>query len=131
MSETEDERPVAYASLSKRERIRFFRDNMDMPPFLAKNFVDFIERMSGNAEEVPPYSLTMLWDPDDRIFVVTVPELPGCRTHGATYEEAAANAREAIASWIGAARDLGEALPAPRVERHLLGDDETLTQAVG
>ena len=34
------------------------------------------------------YSMVIEWDDRDDIFVVTVPELPGCRTHGKTYEEA-------------------------------------------
>ncbi len=75
-------------------------------------------------DEVPPYALALVWDPEDRIFVVTVPELPGCMTHGATYEEAAARAREAIASWVGAARDHGDPLPPPRVEWYSLEEDE-------
>ena len=82
------------------------------------------KRGTGAPLAVPPYSVTQVWDPDDQIFVVTVPELPGCRTHGDTYEAAAANAREAIASWVGAAQDLGQPLPAPHVERHLLGAEE-------
>lgn len=64
------------------------------------------------------YSLTMKWDPDDRIYVVTVPELPGCRTHGATMVEAAAKARYAIATWIEAALHWGEEIPPPVEERH-------------
>jgi len=61
------------------------------------------------------YSLIIDWDPDDRIFVVTVPDLPGCRTHGRTYEEAARNAQDAIESWIDAARADGQEPPQPRV----------------
>jgi predicted RNase H-like HicB family nuclease len=60
------------------------------------------------------YSLVIEWDPDDRIYVVTVPELPGCLTHGASYEEAIAQARDAIESWLDAARDAGVAIPQPR-----------------
>jgi predicted RNase H-like HicB family nuclease len=78
---------------------------------------------AATVDAVPPYSLTLAWDPDDRIFVVTVPELPGCRTHGATYEAAAANAREAIALWVEVARDHGDPLPEPLVVRHPLDDD--------
>ncbi len=78
---------------------------------------------AATVDAVPPYSLTLAWDPDDRIFVVTVPELPGCRTHGATYEEAAANAREAIALWVEVARDHGDVVPEPRVVRHPLDED--------
>ena len=97
----------------------------------ARTVVRSLSAKEQRALPVPPYALTMVWDPDDRIFVVTVPELPGCRTHGATYEAAAANAREAIASWVGAAHELGEPLPDPRVARHLLDDEDVLTQAVG
>ena len=34
------------------------------------------------------YSMVIQWDPRDDIYVVTVPELPGCRTHGKTYKKA-------------------------------------------
>ena len=61
------------------------------------------------------YTMVIEWDPEDGIFVVTVPELPGCRTHGRTYEEAVQQAQDAIASWIEAARAEGEPVPAPRV----------------
>lgn len=65
-------------------------------------------------EAIPPYSMVIEWEPLDRIFVVTVPELPGCVTHGSTYEEAVAQAKEAIEGWIDAAREDGDPLPAPR-----------------
>ena len=61
------------------------------------------------------YSLTIDWDPEDEIFVVTVPDLPGCRTHGRTYEEAARNAQDAIDSWIDSARADGQTVPEPPV----------------
>ena len=35
------------------------------------------------------YSMLIQWSDDDRVFVVTLPEFGGCKTHGATYEEAA------------------------------------------
>lgn len=74
--------------------------------------------MSQQRVIVPPYSMRLDWDPDDRIFVVSVPELAGCMTHGATYAEAVRNGEEAIASWLGAAEAFGDPLPAPRVVRH-------------
>jgi predicted RNase H-like HicB family nuclease len=54
------------------------------------------------------------WEPQDRIFVVTVPELHGCVTHGRTYEEAVCQGRDAIEGWVDAARAHGEELPHPR-----------------
>jgi len=41
----------------------------------------------------------------------TVPLLSGCITEGDTWEEAIANAKEAIAGYIGALKDLGKPIP--------------------
>ena len=60
------------------------------------------------------YSMIIEWDDRDDIFVVTVPELPGCRTHGKTYEEAVQQGREAIESWVDFLRDIGEPVPQPK-----------------
>ena len=61
------------------------------------------------------YSMVIQWDPRDNIYVVTVPELPGCRTHGKTYAEAIQNALEVIELWIEDAQAAGEFVPPPRV----------------
>ena len=61
------------------------------------------------------YSMTIQWDNDDQIFVVSVPELPGCMTHGRTYEEALQNAKEAIAGWLEVAKNEGWPIPQPNV----------------
>ena len=61
------------------------------------------------------YSLVIEWDPRSDVFVVTVPELPGCRTHGKTYEEAVKQGQEAIEGWIDAARAWGDPLSPPHL----------------
>lgn len=61
------------------------------------------------------YSMNIQWDEDDHIYVVTVPELPGCQTHGRTYEEAVQQGKDAIDSWIMVAKELGRPIPPPRV----------------
>jgi predicted RNase H-like HicB family nuclease len=61
------------------------------------------------------YSMLIEWSDEDGVFVVTVPELPGCMTHGATYEEAVREGQDAIESWIDAMRAWGREIPAPRV----------------
>jgi len=61
------------------------------------------------------YSMLIQWDKDDRIYVVTVPELPGCMTHGKTYEEAVRQGQDAIASWIEANLAWGRSIPEPRI----------------
>ncbi len=50
--------------------------------------------------KIPPYSMIIQWEPSDQIFIVTVPELPGCRTHGSTYEEAVQQGQDAIETWL-------------------------------
>lgn len=57
------------------------------------------------------YSKVIQWDSHDQIYVVEVPELPGCMTHGKTYEEALANAQEAIEVWIEAVQEANETIP--------------------
>ena len=60
------------------------------------------------------YELIIYWDKQDAIYVVEVPELPGCMAHGAKRGEAVANAEDAIAAWIETARQDGAAIPKPR-----------------
>ncbi len=59
------------------------------------------------------YSMVIEWSDDDA-YIVTVPELPGCVTHCATYEEAVKQGQDAIESWIDAARACGRPVPEPR-----------------
>jgi predicted RNase H-like HicB family nuclease len=65
-------------------------------------------------DTIPPYSMILEWDSEDHIYVVSVPELPGCHTHGATYEEAARKGMEAIEAWVGVLHDSGLPIPPAR-----------------
>lgn len=69
-------------------------------------------------EEYQHYSMVIEWDPNDKIYVVRVPELSGCVTHDKTYEEAVRQGQDAIESWIDANRAWGRPIPAPRVAAH-------------
>jgi antitoxin HicB len=60
------------------------------------------------------YSMIIEWSDEDQAFIVTVPELPGCRTHGDTYEEAVQQGIDAIEGWIEVAKDMGWSLPTPK-----------------
>lgn len=44
-------------------------------------------------------------------YTVSVPLLPGCITEGDTWEDAIANAKEAIAGYIETLQDLDKAIP--------------------
>jgi len=63
---------------------------------------------------VDKYSMEIKWSDEDKAYVVKVPELPGCETHGSTYEEAVQRGEEAIESWIEASRAWGDPIPPPR-----------------
>ena len=39
------------------------------------------------------YSMLIQWSDEDQLYIVEVPELPGCKTHGKTYEEAVTQAQ--------------------------------------
>ncbi|HEY4328397.1 MAG TPA: type II toxin-antitoxin system HicB family antitoxin [Phycisphaerae bacterium] len=59
------------------------------------------------------YSVIIQWSEEDHAFVVTLPEWGGCHTHGATYEEAAKNAREVLEMLIEGEEKFGGELPPP------------------
>ena len=62
----------------------------------------------------PHYSMNIIWDKEDQIFVVSIPELDGCMTHGKTYEEAVTNGLDTINGWIEVAQGPGQPLPQRR-----------------
>lgn len=59
------------------------------------------------------YSMHIQWSEVDNAYLVTVPKLPGCVTHGATYEDAVRRGQDAVASWIEANHAWGRPIPAP------------------
>lgn len=60
------------------------------------------------------YEVSINWSPRDGVYIARVPELPGCLAHGHTYEEALANAQDAMRLWIETAREDSEPIPEPR-----------------
>lgn len=65
------------------------------------------------------YTMLIEWSDEDQAYLVTLPEWAGRvntpTTHGATYEEAARNGREALADLIAIAQAQGQTLPVPHV----------------
>ena len=63
------------------------------------------------------YQMVIQWSDEDNCFLVAFPDFPGSywRTHGDTYDEAFANAKEALESLILAYESTGEDLPIPKV----------------
>ncbi len=60
------------------------------------------------------YAMVIEWSDEDEVFVVSVPDICGCRTHGATRDEAARMGEEAIATWLASDAKWGVASPEPR-----------------
>ena len=66
-------------------------------------------------EQYEHYSMLIQWDADDHIYVVTVPELPGCMTHWKTYEDAVRQGQDAIATWIEGSQERRLPIPPPKI----------------
>ncbi len=73
------------------------------------------QRAADELAAIRRYSLTIEWSDEDGLYVVTVPELPGCMTHGVTHEAAVRQGEDAIATWLATARRFGDPIPPPRV----------------
>ena len=76
--------------------------------------------MSEPSKDAYKYELIVYWSGEDGVFVVDVPELPGCMADGPTPAAAVASAQEAIALWIDTAREFGHPVPEPKGRRLLL-----------
>lgn len=60
------------------------------------------------------FEVIIYWSEEDNTYVAEVPELPGCMSDGASYEDALANVRIIIDEWIETAVEEGRAIPEPR-----------------
>ena len=63
------------------------------------------------------YRMVVWWSEEDGLFLVEVPDLPGCMADGATYEDAVRNAQVMAAEWVDTARSLGRPIPEPVAAR--------------
>jgi len=64
--------------------------------------------------EARRYSMHIAWSPEDDAYLVSVPEIPGLRTHGATHAEAVEMGEEVIATWLAGMRSEGRPVPLPQ-----------------
>jgi predicted RNase H-like HicB family nuclease len=71
--------------------------------------------------EVLEYQVNLAYDARDGIYVARVPELENCHTHGATPEEALANAKEAIELWLDTAKAKRIPIPEPMGRKKFSG----------
>jgi predicted RNase H-like HicB family nuclease len=60
------------------------------------------------------YEIILYWSKEDDGYVVEVPELPGCISHGKTDIEALENIKIAQDLWIETAKEFGDPIPEPK-----------------
>ncbi len=60
-----------------------------------------------------PFEILPLSKDEGGGYAITFPDLPGCRSDGATPEKAMANGRQALADWLAVASEFGDAVPVP------------------
>lgn len=66
------------------------------------------------SEQTPHYSMVIQWSDEDSAYIVSFPEWGDqTHTHGATYEEAVRNGREALDDLVDLWRRQNRALPQP------------------
>ncbi len=63
------------------------------------------------------YEIIIYWSAEDNTYIAEVPELPGCIAHGAHYESALKNAKEATELWIQTANEFNDPVPEPKGRR--------------
>lgn len=63
------------------------------------------------------YEIVIFWSAEDQTFIADMPELPGCKAHGDSPQDALANAQEAITLWLDTAREFGDPIPEPKGRR--------------
>lgn len=66
------------------------------------------------AEPLGLYSIHVAWSDEDKAFIATIPELPGCMTDASSRIEAIKELFDAKAAWIEACRKAGNPIPQPQ-----------------
>lgn len=67
------------------------------------------------------YPMDLEKDPEEGIFVIRFPDLPGCIAHGKTPTSVYKDAQEAKKTWIETALELGRNIPKPKPEEEYSG----------
>ena len=60
-----------------------------------------------------PFEILPLSDAEGGGYAIMFPDLPGCRSDGATPEKAIENGRLALEDWLAVATEFGDLVPAP------------------
>lgn len=104
----------------KNKKSKFNLNNIDVGFFEAEDEVEELgvddklkEIVEKYLELDYPISISKGEDELGPYWVAEHPDLPGCKTHGETTEEAIKNLEEAKASWMYSFADMGKEIPKP------------------
>jgi predicted RNase H-like HicB family nuclease len=75
--------------------------------------------------------IALMHKDDGTSYGVSFPDVPGCISAGDTFEEAVANAADALAGHLALMKADGEAIPAPRSFEELKRDAEFVDDSAG
>lgn len=59
------------------------------------------------------YCIVMKYSSEEKYYIVTVPDLPGCMADGKSPNEAYENVKNVITEWIDTAKAAGREIPEP------------------
>ena len=59
------------------------------------------------------YCVVLKYSQDDKCYIISVPDLPGCMADGESPNEAYENAKFVIREWIETAQAAGRTIPEP------------------
>lgn len=68
-----------------------------------------------------PYELKVFWSEEDKEWIATAPELPGCTASGGTPEKALKELETAMELWLRSRRESGWLIPKPIATRGVKG----------
>lgn len=57
------------------------------------------------------YRKIIEYSEEDQCYIFSMPELPGCSSHGETYQEALCQGRQAFDAWVAMAIELNITIP--------------------
>ena len=60
------------------------------------------------------YHINIFYSEEDGGYIADIPDLAHCSAFGDTPEQALTEVEKAKSAWLGAAREAGKAIPAPR-----------------
>jgi antitoxin HicB len=68
-----------------------------------------------------PYRFECRFDPEDKVYVIRYPELPGCVAHGKTVREAQMRGEQFKEEWLETALENNQKIPVPQPEPQYSG----------